>query len=136
MDDCTVHGDSFDDHLTLMLKCCIETNLVLNFEKCYFKVEHGIVLQQRLVLGYVVSSKGFDVDKPKVDIIQSLPYLNCVKKVRSFLGHVGFIEDLSKIFLRLSLLYVLYLQKMLYFNEDCRRDFYQLKMKLTTIPIV
>jgi len=47
MDDFTVHGDSFDEclnHLTLVLKHCIETNLVLNFKKCHIMVEHGVVL--------------------------------------------------------------------------------------------
>jgi hypothetical protein len=39
MDDFTVYGDSFDkclENLSLVLKRCIETNLVLNYEKCYF----------------------------------------------------------------------------------------------------
>ena len=51
---------------------------------------------------------------------------------------LGFIGDLSRIFLRLPLLYVLYLQKdaLFDFNEDCRRAFDQLKLKLTTTPIV
>ncbi|XP_074297822.1 uncharacterized protein LOC141628603 [Silene latifolia] len=56
MDDFTLHGDSFDSclhHLSLVLKRCIDTNLVSNFEKCHFMVEQGIVL------GHVVSSKGF-----------------------------------------------------------------------------
>jgi len=47
MDDFTVDGDSFDEclhHLTLVLKHCMETNLVLNFAKCHFMVEHGAVL--------------------------------------------------------------------------------------------
>ena len=55
MDDFTVHADSFDEcwhHLTLVLRRCIETNLVLNFEKFHFMVEHGVVL------GHVVSAKG------------------------------------------------------------------------------
>jgi 2-keto-4-pentenoate hydratase/2-oxohepta-3-ene-1,7-dioic acid hydratase in catechol pathway len=70
MDDFTVYEDSFDNclhNLTLVLQRCIETNLVLNSEKCHFMVEQGIVL------GHVVSSKGIEVDKAKVDIIQSLP---------------------------------------------------------------
>ena len=82
MDDFTVHGDSFDDglhNLTLVLQRCIETNLVLNSEKCHFMVEQGIVL------GHVVSSEGIKVDKAKVDIIQSLPYPTSEQEVRSFL---------------------------------------------------
>ena len=46
MDDFTVHGDSFDDclaHLSLVLKRCVDTNLVLNLEKCHFMVEQGIL---------------------------------------------------------------------------------------------
>ena len=71
MDDFTVHGDSFDEclhHFTLLLKHCIETNLVLNFQKCHFMVEYGVVL------GHVVSFKGLEVGKAKINIIQSLHY--------------------------------------------------------------
>jgi hypothetical protein len=42
MDDFTVYGDSFDkclENLSLGLKRYIVTNLVLNYEKCYFMVE-------------------------------------------------------------------------------------------------
>ncbi|XP_057754687.1 uncharacterized protein LOC130974001, partial [Arachis stenosperma] len=47
MDDFSVFGDSFNTclhHLTLVLKRCQETNLVLNWEKCHFMVPEGIVL--------------------------------------------------------------------------------------------
>ena len=98
MDDFTVYGDSFDkclENLSLILKRCIETNLVLNYEKCYFMVEQGIVL------GHVVSSRGLEVDKAKIDVISSLPYPSFVREIHSFLGHAGFyrcfIKDFSKI---------------------------------------
>ena len=87
MDDFTVYGDSFDNclhNLTLVLQRCIETNRVLNSKKCHFMVEQGIVL------GHVVSSKGIEVDKAKVNTIQSLPYPTSVQEVHSFLGHAGF----------------------------------------------
>ena len=58
--------------------------LKLNFEKYHFMVEQGIVL------GHVVSSRGIEVDKAKVDTIQSLPYPTSVREVRSFLGHASF----------------------------------------------
>jgi len=61
-----------------VLRRCIETNLVLNFEKCHFMVEHGVVLRR------VVHAKGIDVDKAKVDIIRSLPYPLTIREVRSF----------------------------------------------------
>ena len=66
MDNFIVYGDSFDNclhNLTLVLQRCIETNLVLNFENFHFMVEQGIVL------GHVVSSRGIEVDKAKVDNI-------------------------------------------------------------------
>lgn len=135
MDDFTVYGDSFDNclhNLTLVLQRCIETNLVLNSKKCHFMVEQGIVL------GHVVSSRGIKVDKAKVDIIQSLPYPTSVREVRSFLGHAGFyrrfIKDFSKIALPLCKL----LQKDTTFelNEACKKAFDKLKELLTSTPVI
>ena len=60
MDDFSVYGDSFDnclENLTLVLNCCIKTNLVLNWEKCHFMVNQG------RVLGHIISSQGIEVDK-------------------------------------------------------------------------
>ena len=88
MDDFTVHGDSFDaclHHLSLVLARCVETNLCLNYEKCHFMVDQGIVL------GHIVSSKGIEVNRAKVEVIQPL---SC--KVRSFLGHAGFYRRFIK----------------------------------------
>ena len=42
-------------------------------KKCHFMVEQGIVL------GHVVSSSEIEVDKAKVDTIQSLPYPTSVQ---------------------------------------------------------
>ncbi|GJV85620.1 reverse transcriptase domain-containing protein [Tanacetum coccineum] len=66
-----------------MLARCEETNLVLNWENCHFMVKEGIVL------GHKISKAGTEVDKPKVDVIASLPYPTNVKGIRSFLGHAG-----------------------------------------------
>ncbi|XP_074270755.1 uncharacterized protein LOC141594650 [Silene latifolia] len=135
MDDFTVHGQSFEDclsHLTWVLQRCIETNLVLNHEKCHFMVDEGIVL------GHVISSRGIEVDKAKVDTIRTLPYPTNVREVRSFLGHAGFyrrfIKDFSKIVAPLCKL----LQKDCEFimSEECKGAFDMLKEKLISEPII
>jgi len=71
MDDFTVYGSSFDaclDSLSRVLDRCIETNLVLNIEKCHFMVHEGIVS------GHLVSSRGIEVNKTNIDAITSIPY--------------------------------------------------------------
>ncbi|RDX91840.1 Retrovirus-related Pol polyprotein, partial [Mucuna pruriens] len=86
MDDFTVYADSFEaclNNLSKVLKRCIDTNLVLNFEKCHFMVTEGIVL------GHLVSNRGIEVDKAKIDIITSLPNPASMREVRSFLRHAG-----------------------------------------------
>ncbi|CAL8993302.1 unnamed protein product [Prunus brigantina] len=79
MDDFSVFGDSFDQclhNLSKVLARCEQTNLVLNWEKCHFMVNQGIVL------GHVISSKGIEVDKAKIDLIASMPSPTSVKEVR------------------------------------------------------
>ena len=87
MDDITVYGESFDEcliHLETVLHRCIEKNLVLNWEKCNFMVNQGIVL------GHIIYEKGIEVDKAKVELILKLPSFTNVKTVRQFLGHASF----------------------------------------------
>ena len=86
VDDITVYGESFDEcliHLETFLNRCIEKNLVLNWEKCHFMVNQGIVL------GHVISEKGIEVDRAKVELISKLPSPTNVKTVRQFLRHAG-----------------------------------------------
>jgi hypothetical protein len=135
MDDFTVHGNSFDQclkHLDLVIKRCIDTNLVLNFEKCHFMVEQGIVL------GHVVSSRGIEVDKAKIDTIQSLPYPTNVREVRSFLGHAGFYRRFIKDFSKTSSPMCKLLQKEVDFDFDdaCKLAFDELKSRLVSAPII
>jgi len=66
MDDFTIYGSSFDeclDSLDRVLNRCIQSNLVLNFEKCHFMVEQGMVLR------HIISSKGIELEPAKIYVI-------------------------------------------------------------------
>ncbi|RVW71395.1 Retrovirus-related Pol polyprotein from transposon opus [Vitis vinifera] len=105
MDDITVYGGTFEEclvNLEAVLHRCIEKDLVLNWEKCHFMVRQGIVL------GHIISEKGIEVDKAKVELIVKLPSNNC-KRTKD----AKFIWD-----------------------ERCQHSFDQLKKFLTTTPIV
>ncbi|RDX99833.1 Retrovirus-related Pol polyprotein from transposon 17.6, partial [Mucuna pruriens] len=123
MDDFMVHAESFDaymENLFQVLTRCIETNLVLNFEKCHFMVTEGIVL------AHLVSSRGIEVNKDKVNVITSLPKPTSVWDVCSFLGH-AIAHPLSKL-LQKEVNFV--------FDKACEDAFQELKTRLTSTPIL
>ncbi|KAL4380087.1 hypothetical protein GQ457_02G027270 [Hibiscus cannabinus] len=131
MDDFSTFGKDFDSCLSNLEKVlirCKETNLILNWEKCHFMVDEGIVL------GHKISSKGIEVDQAKIDVISKLPPPTTIKGIRSFLGHAGFyrrfIEDFSKITKPLCSL--LEQGRQFEFNEDCTKTFNVLKQKSST----
>ena len=135
MDDITVCGGSFEEcliNLETFLHRCIEKNLVLNWEKCHFTVNQGIML------GHIISNKGIEVDKAKIELISKLPSPTNVKTVRQFLGHAGFymrfIKDFSKI--AKPLYKLLEKDAKFIWDEDCQKSFEELKAYLTTTPIM
>ncbi|WKA10545.1 hypothetical protein VitviT2T_028110 [Vitis vinifera] len=135
MDDITIYGGTFEEclvNLEAVLKRCIEKNLVLNWEKCHFMVRQGIVL------GHIISEKGIEVDKAKVELIAKLPSPTTIKGVRQFLGHAGFyrrfIQDFSK--LSRPLCELLAKDAKFVWDERCQKSFDQLNQFLTTAPIV
>ncbi|KAK8609005.1 hypothetical protein V6N13_025312 [Hibiscus sabdariffa] len=135
MDDFSTFGDDFDsclNNLEKVLTRCEESHLVLNWEKCHFMVDEGIVL------GHKISARGIEVDRAKIDVISKLPPPTNIKGIRSFLGHAGFyrrfIENFSKITKPLCSL--LEQVKPFEFDEECMKAFEILKSKLVTAPIV
>ncbi|XP_062104353.1 uncharacterized protein LOC133815536 [Humulus lupulus] len=50
------------------------------------------MVKEGIVLGHKISSKGIEVDKEKIEVIEKLPTPISVKHIRSFLGHAAFEE--------------------------------------------
>ena len=67
MDDFSVYGMTFNHcikNLDRVLQRCQEKELVLNWEKCHFMVQEGIIL------GHLVSERAIEVDKEKIKVIE------------------------------------------------------------------
>ncbi|CAN6459064.1 unnamed protein product [Victoria cruziana] len=135
IDDFLVYGSSFEDYLWKLKKVlirCEEINLVLLWEKSHFMVREVIILR------HIISERGIEVHKSKIETIAKLALPSCVHEVRSFLGHTGFymrfIKDFSKIsrppcdLLAKDVTFV--------FSEECMGSFFILKEALSSAPIL
>ena len=91
-----------------------------------------------IVLGHIVSSKGIEVDKSKIELIANLPTPKSIKDVRSFLGHVGFyrrfIKDFSVISKPLSNLITK--DNIFEWTEHCEEALVKLKNFFTSALVI
>jgi len=91
-----------------------------------------------IVLGHIVSSKGIEVDKSKIELIANLSPPKSIKDVRSFLGHAScyrrFIKDFSVI--SKSLRNLLTKDNIFEWTEHCEKAFVKLKNLLTSAPVI
>ena len=90
------------------------------------------------MLGQIISNKGIEVDKAKIELISKLPSPTNVKTMRQFLGHAGFYRRLIKDFSKIAKLLYKLLEKDAKFvwDEDSQKSFEELKAYLTTAPVV
>ena len=107
------------------LQRCQEKDLILNWEKCQFMVCEGIVL------GHLVSKRGREVDKVKIEVIEQLPPRINVKGIRSFLGHAGFYRRFIANFSQIArpLTSLLAKDVSFQFTDECHKAFDTLKKK-------
>jgi hypothetical protein len=134
MDDFSIYGKTFMDclaNLEKVLMRCAEVDMVLNCEKCHFMVKRGIVL------GHVISERGIEVDKAKVETIEQLPPPTDAMSLRSFLGHAGFYRRFIKDFAKITkpLTHLLQKDVAFDFDEKCVEAFRTLKSALVSAPI-
>jgi hypothetical protein len=106
-------------------------DLVLNWEKCHFMVQEGIVP------GHKISEKGIEVDKVKIEVIEQLPLPTNVKGIHSFLGlaifYRRFIQNFSQI--AWPLMHLLVKDATFIFMEDCLQSFHTMKNALISAHV-
>jgi hypothetical protein len=95
-------------------------------------------VREGIVLGHLISERGIEVDKAKVEIIAKLPKPLNVKGVRSFLGHAGFYRRFIKDFAKIAkpLTNLLNNDVPFKFDEHCAYAFNEIKLALVSAPIV
>jgi hypothetical protein len=135
MDDFSIYGKTFMDclaNLDKVLTRCAEVDLVLNWEKCHFMVKQGIVLE------HVISERGIEVDKAKVEMVEQLPPPIDVNSLRSFLDHAGFYRRFIKDILKITkpLTHLFQKDVAFDFDEKCLAAFRTLKSALVSAPII
>jgi hypothetical protein len=135
MDNFSVYGKIFNhclENLDRVLQRCEEKHLVLNWKKCHFMVRQGIVL------GHLVSERGIDVDRAKIEVIEQLPPSMNIKGIRSFLSHAGFYCRFIKNFSYIArpLTQLLAKDAPFEFENACMQSFEILKKVLISAPII
>jgi hypothetical protein len=135
MDDFSVYGKTFDDclpNLDKVLKRCQMADLALNWERCHFMVQEGIIL------GHKISQRGIKVDKVKIEVIEQLPPPSNVKGNHNFLGHVGFYRRFNQNFSEIAqpLTHLLAKDASFIFTEECLQLFHTLKKALISAPVI
>ena len=90
------------------------------------------------MLGHLVSGKGLEVDKAKIEVIQNLPLPTILQDLRSFLGHVGFYRRFIRDFTKVSkpLTTLLCKDKDFFIDKEGERAFEMLKLALIKAPIL
>ena len=129
MDDFSILGNDFNScmaHLTKILEVCVKKRLVLSWKKSHFMVREGVVLT------HIISGKGLEVDKTKIEVIQKLPLPDTIQDLESFLRHVNFYQRFIQDFAKFSkpLTTLLCKDKDFIINEERKHEFTMLKQAL------
>jgi hypothetical protein len=96
------------------------------------------MVREGIVLGHLISERGIEVDRAKIEVIEQLPPPVNIKGIRSFLGHASFYCQFIKDFSHIARLLTNLLAKDVPFEFDdaCLKAFETLKKALTFAPII
>ncbi|PKI77688.1 hypothetical protein CRG98_001918, partial [Punica granatum] len=111
--------------------------MVMLFHDMIAKSKEGedhLVNLRRLFERFVVSERGIEVDPDKVKAIRELPLLSTVRKVRSFLGRLNYIANLSDKYQPLFRL--LRKNAAIEWDNECQKAFDYIKIYLVQLPVL
>ena len=96
------------------------------------------MVREGIVLGHLVSERGIEVDKAKIEVIEQLPPPVNIKEIHSFLRHAGFYRHFIKDFSQISRPFTDLLAKNVPFEfaDECLKAFHTLKKALISAPII
>ena len=94
--------------------------------------------REGIVLGYLVSDRGIEVDRAKIEVIKQLPPPLNIRGIRCFLGHAGFYRHFIKDFSHIArpLTNILAKDVSFEFDDACLNFFNILKKALISTPII
>ncbi|RDY03881.1 Retrovirus-related Pol polyprotein, partial [Mucuna pruriens] len=121
-------------------------NALSTFQRCMINIFSDLleecmkIFMDDFIVSFwdLVSARGVEVDKAKIDVISSLSNPTFVQKVCSFLGHASFYRRFIKNFNKIALPLSKLLQKDVdfIFDKPCMDAFQELKRRITTTPIL
>ena len=134
-DDILIYSKSLHNHIShlqLVLDVLRKEKLYANLKKCTFCTDKFVFL------GFVVSSKGIEVDEEKIKAIQEWPAPSSVNNVRSFHGLANFYRRFVKDFSTIAAPLTEIIKKNVTFKwgEKQEKAFQLIKYKLTYAPLL
>jgi hypothetical protein len=96
------------------------------------------MVREGIVLGHLVSERGIEVDRAKIEVIEQLPPPINIRGIQNFLGHCGFYHQFIKYFSHIARPLTNLVAKNVPFEFDdvCLKSFNILKEALISAPII